>query len=502
MTKIDLPATLKQYNLDTNKLSTNIAKKEISNNSQTISLKSLLKNLSIPDTKTNQAIVGELLNHNLPIEQQLISELNDFITNLKDKQPLDLKIKIALLLKQINMPLNQKFYDFFKNYMFSTAELKENITKLLEALSNQAANSNNSISLKEIKTLAASKANTANLNAILENLNLPQTKENQAIVKQLINYKLDLNLENFENLKSAQIQKDQSLMKLAFAKKLNLENTNLLNQIQLSANDKLVDGLMKLSKLLMNSANPKFALVAKIKNLFKQEPQLLLNLKNHSSTTEFENLISKLDLSSSEKNSILKNAVKKEILETIITTDNINTASIKESINKLNLTKDNQLVKFLFNLSQEVSSEKFQKESRDLIKQLINLKSVNYETNNTLLFLPVLIEKSLELAQIKVDEEEQNSSEKKEALKFSFKIETDKLDSIEVRIKTKNKNINMLFLTNNPETKKLIDNNLEILENSFKKRDFKINYAACKIKEEEPDDKKENSSFTTIDFTI
>ena len=510
MTKINLPATFKQYNLDPNKMSTNIGKKEVENFAQKLSIKSLLQNLSLSATKNNQAIIIELLNHDLPLNKQLISELNDFISNLDTQDNLKTKIKIALLLKKINIPLNQKFYNFFKNYIFSKSDLQDNIKQLLDQLDYQPKNTSsktnlsaNQIKQKQINNLVPKTKNTvskSNLNSILQKLELPINKKNRKIIKKLANYKLKINLDNFKILQSTQQQTNESLMKLAFAKKMNLNNSNLLQQINFSNNDTLIDSFLKLSKSLIKTSSLQPQMLSNIKQLLDQEPQLLLKAKNSLNNKEFKQLISKLNLSKQAETSILKEGLKKEVTETIVTANNINPESIKESLNKLNLTSDNQLVKFLFNLSTETSSEELKEKTENIVKQLINLKVVNFETDNTLLFLPIFFKKSLELAEIQVNKQKK-SEESNESLKFSFKVETEKLDSIEVKLKIQNRSLNILFLTNNSKTKDLIQENLDLLEELFQQQNFKINYAGCKLQEKQ-ENNNESLSLTTIDFTI
>jgi len=508
MTKVNLPATLKQYNLDTNKMSTNISKKDPKSSIQNLSIKSLLNNLSMPATEINQRIITELLNHNLSLNQELISELNDFITDFTNKDDLQTKIKVALLLKKINLPLNKKFYNFFKNYIFSKSDLKNNIQQLLNNfdyqnkldINNQEKNSDNQIK-QEITNIKTNELTKSNLNTILKKLELPLNNKNRNIIKQMLNYKLDITKESFSALKSS-TQQQNSLVKLVFAQKIEITNSNLLNQIDLSENDKLIDGLLKLTKLITedNSFSPK--ITAKITKLLEQNPKLLLKLKEKLSNQEFKKTTAKLNLSKLNKKSILKKALQQEIITTIITADNLNSQSVKRSIQKLNSNNNNQLVKFLFNLSQETTSEQLKENTENLSKQLINLKAVNYETNNPLLFLPIFFKKNLELAKIKVDDQEKNSKEKDNTLQFSLAIETDKLGSVEIKTKIKNNKLNILFLTNKLKTKELIQDNLTLLKKAFQQQKFKINYVDCKIKTDPQESENKPLNLTTIDFTI
>ena len=529
--KINLPVTLKQYNLDTNKMSTTIPKKEVKNLSQNLSIKALLQNLSLSATKTNQIIISELLNHDLPLNKQLISELNDFVSNLKADDNLKTKIKIALLLKKINLPLNKKFYNFFKNYIFSQSDLKKNLEKLMKQLNLSPNNfSNNQIEteLGQQNNLSSAQQNSiennlqsdtfksslnidlsnndlnlskAKLNMILDQLDLAKTNENRNIIKKLIDYKLNINKDNWQQLKTAS-NNNQSLSKLALAQKLNLNQPNLLNQLDFTNESKLNSDLVKLSKLIVDKNIDSPQLTTKIKNLVTKEPQLLLKLKENLSATDFKKLNSKINLAKSEQNTTLKQGLKNEILDTIITANNLDSNSIQQSINKLNLGDDNQLVKFLFQLSQETSSEELQEKTEDLTKQLLNLKAVNYEAENTLLFLPVLFQEGLELAQIKINQEQKEQGTEKESFKFAFKVDTEKLGQLEVKVKIRNEQLNILFLVNNPESQKLINENLESLKTAFQHHQYSLNYLKCKLQSTDNDDQEEKQSLTTIDYTI
>ena len=530
--KINLPATLKQYNLDTNKMSTTIPKKEAKNLAKNLSIKSILQNLSLPATKTNQAIISQLLDHEIPLNQQLISELNDFISKLTTKDNLATKTKIALLLKKINMPLNQKFYNFFKNYIFSATDLKNNIKQLLNQLdipTNNLSNNQNpaqhdqqnqssSSQSSSIDPESLNKSFTSNLNnklsqdnlnlsqtkldTLLQKLNLDPTKENRQIIKKMFDFKLKITADNFQKIKTAQNKNEQSLLKLLFSQKLNLDKQNLLNQFDFKATSKLDSSFLKLSQALINQDSSPQQLTAKIKKLLAEEPQLLLKLKENFSAPEFKKLSTKLNLPQTEQQQLLKQGLKNEILDTIITTNNLDSNAIQNSINKLNSGHDNQLVKFLFQLSQETSASEVQEKTEDLAKKLLNLTAVNYETEHTLLFLPVLFQEGLELAQIKFDQQ-QSTTTKDKSFKFSFKVDTTNLGPLEVKVKIKNKQLNILFLVNNPDSKELMEKNLNSLKKAFMQHEYKINYLNCKLQQTETAKQdQEETTLTTIYYTI
>ena len=514
--KIDLFTTLKQYNLTANKMSNSITKKEVKNLTQNISIKSLLKNLSLSINKTNQTIVSELLNHNLPLNKELISNLNDFLSNLNSGDNLETKVKVALLLKEIDLPLNKKFFNFFKNYLFSKEELKNNFKKLIKnlKLNNNFANLNqknttSKASQNKSKTnlkfnpLQNTNALTQDkLNTLLEKITLKPTEKNRTILKKLIDYKININKENFQTLKNSSKQTNQSLTKIAFMEQLNTTNPKLFNEINLTSQDNLNTSLLKFSKMILAKNMDLGQLANNIKDLITKEPQLLITLKENFSPTDFKSLSSKLNLDKSAQHNILQDGLKEEIVKTIITTNNVDPSSIKESINKLNLNNDKQLVKFLFQLSQESSKPEIQEKAEDLTKQLLNLKAVNYEAENTLLFLPVLFQEGLELAQIKFAQSAEKDTAQEKSFKFAFKVNTEKLGELEVKVKIKNEQLNLLFLTNKNESKELIEDNLNLLTKAFQNHKYKLNYLNCKLQNEQETEKNENQSLTTIDYTI
>ena len=543
--KINIPVTLKQYNLDTDKMSTTIPKKEAKNLVQNLSIKSILENLSLSVNKTNQSIVSELLDHNLPLNKELISDLNDFISNLTSKDSLETKVKIALLLKKINMPLNKKFYNFFKNHLFSQTDLKNNIKELIQQLSNNnlfkeqstaqikennnfaktlrniidqqttANNTKQSNSSSNIKIFQdSSNLSNAKLNEILNKLNLAPTKENRAIIKRLIDYKLDINKDNWQKLKTTKqnnqnptAENKQLLTKLALAEKLNISDQQLFEKLNFNPQTKLADSILKLGKLLITGNTEQknldlTQLTTQIKNLITKEPKLLLKLKEDFSTADFKKLATKLNLTKSEQSNTFKEGLRNELLDTIISANNLELNSIKQSINQLNLDNDKQLVKFLFQLSQESSSEKLQEKTEELTKQLLNLKAVNYETENTLLFLPILFKEKLELAQIKFKQESNKENRKDKSFKFAFKVDAEKLGPLEVKVKIKNEQLKILFLVENPDSKKLMEENLDSLQKAFQGHDYTINYLKCKLRNNKNEEAQAEQSLTTIDYTI
>ncbi|MFO7819647.1 MAG: flagellar hook-length control protein FliK [Halanaerobacter sp.] len=543
--KINIPVTLKQYNLDTNKMSTTIPKKEAKNLVQNLSIKSILQSLSLSVNKTNQNIVSELLNHDLPLNKELISDLNDFISNLANQDSLETKVKIALLLKKIDMPLNKKFYNFFKNHLLSKTDLKDNIKELIQQLSNNNLfKEQNGIQIKENnnfpKTLenfieqettvhnpkksdsslkinhlqSSSTLSKTKLNEILNKLDLAPTKENRAIIKILFDYKLKINKDNWQKLKNLNQTNQnltepnkQLLTELAFAEKLDLSSQNLFKEINFNPQTKLEDSLLKLGKLLITQNTEQeninlTKLTTKIKNLITKEPELLLKLKENFPKNNFNKLATKLDLTKNEQNNTLQKGLRKELLDTIISANNLELNSIKQSINKLNLENDKQLVKFLFRLSEDASSEKLQEKTEDLTKQLLNLKTVNYETENTLLFLPVLFKENLELAQIKFKQKRNKEHTEDNSFKFAFKVDTEKLGALEVKVKIKNEQLKILFLVESSSSKEVIDKNLDSLQKAFQDHDYTINYLECKLQHNKDKEEQEEQSLTAIDYTI
>src|SRR6056297_3237110 len=105
--EINKVSTLKQYNLDNNKMSNSISKKINQITTKSLTISDLLDNLSLDTTKHNKLIATELLKNNLPLHPLLFKDITNFLNQTDDLTSSDLqtKIKIALLLKKLDLPL-------------------------------------------------------------------------------------------------------------------------------------------------------------------------------------------------------------------------------------------------------------------------------------------------------------------------------------------------------------------------------------------------------------
>ncbi|GAB6137421.1 hypothetical protein [Halanaerobaculum tunisiense] len=77
--EINKTSTLKQYNLDNNKMSNPISKKIDQITTKSLTISDLLDNLSLDTTKHNKLIATELLKNNLPLHLPFFEDITEFL---------------------------------------------------------------------------------------------------------------------------------------------------------------------------------------------------------------------------------------------------------------------------------------------------------------------------------------------------------------------------------------------------------------------------------------
>ncbi|GAB6100701.1 hypothetical protein JCM16358_25800 [Halanaerocella petrolearia] len=147
--EINRLSTLKQYNLNNDKMSNSIPKNIDKLNFKSITISSLLQNLSLNTTEYNKMIATELLKANLPLNKELMTTISQFLQNTEDEISATTKekIQVAILLKQLQLPLKTKYFHLIKEYNSSSKELKQILNQLFHQdkskLNSQTNNSNN-----------------------------------------------------------------------------------------------------------------------------------------------------------------------------------------------------------------------------------------------------------------------------------------------------------------------------------------------------------------------
>ncbi|AGB40865.1 Flagellar hook-length control protein FliK [Halobacteroides halobius DSM 5150] len=220
--KINKLSTLKQYNPDSDKMSNSIPKNINKFNYKRLNITTLLHNLSLNTTEYNKSIAKELLKDNLPFNKQTFAMINNFLQKTQNSLPATTKdkIKIAILLKKLNLPLNSKFFKLFKEYPSSHQQLNNRLNQLLEQINlkqtkeTQQQNNTNSKSRKKLKAILnkiiidhhkatpkqikksiktlnfnPQQQKIINLLKELNNATKNQTKSNNKLIHQLINLK-------------------------------------------------------------------------------------------------------------------------------------------------------------------------------------------------------------------------------------------------------------------------------------------------------------------------
>ncbi|TDX52756.1 flagellar hook-length control protein FliK [Orenia marismortui] len=502
MIRINNGLTLKQYNSPEDKMSNSIKENTGQYKNNSLTIEQLLHNLKLNNNHNNQLILMELLQNNIPLKKQLFVDINQFLNEIKDhsEQNLQNKIKIALVLKKLNLPLNSKFFNLFKN----TLKLKDKISDELNRL----------ISPKEVKQNNNSN-NNKTLATSLKDLNISNNKKIQEIIKQSLALEIKLNQEEIAKINSTISKNDipfRKIKNILLLKKLELPvnnkdlNTFILT-LDLTKEDNLTPTLKKLLKTLSIESNSKIStlILPKLKKIIANNPKSFIEIKESLSKMEFKNLEQKLRLPTIEKNKILKDIIKKELANNIIMPNNITEEQIQKSLNTLNSSNSKQdtLLKALFYLKENNLSEEVTIEDSKILKELIANKLINYNNNPISLFLPLLVGDNIKLATIKLnqDQEKNKQNKKEKDLNFSFAIDTNKLGYIEIKIKIKNNKISGLFNTTHSKTFRLINQYLNKFKTRFQDTEYQIDYLTCKLIEENATEQKEEKiKLKNVDF--
>ncbi|WP_018250241.1 flagellar hook-length control protein FliK [Orenia marismortui] len=505
MIRINNGLTLKQYNSTEDKMSNSIKENTGQYKNNSLTIEQLLHNLKLNNNHNNQLILMELLQNNIPLKKQLFVDINQFLNEIKDysEQNLQNKIKIALVLKKLNLPLNSKFFNLFKNALKLKGKISDELNRLISPkVVKQNNNNNNS---NNNKTKATS----------LKDLNISNNKKIQEIIKQSLTLEIKLNQEEIAKINSTISKNDipfEKIKNILLLKKLELPvnnkdlNTFILT-LDLTEEDNLTPTLKKLLKTLNIESNSKIStlILPKLKKIIANNPKSFIEIKESLSKMEFKNLEQKLKLPTIEKNKILKDIIKKELANNIIMPNNITEEQVQKSLNILNSSdsKQDTLLKALFYLKENNLSEEVTIEYRKILKELIANKLINYNNNPISLFLPLLVGDNIKLATIKLnqDQEKNKQNKKEKDLNFSFAIDTNKLGYIEIKIKIKNNKISGLFNTTHSKTFRLINQYLDKFKTRFQDTEYQIDYLNCKLIEEKATEQKdEKIKLKNVDF--
>ncbi|WP_408954386.1 flagellar hook-length control protein FliK [Natroniella sp. ANB-PHB2] len=502
MTKIKKTSTLKQYNSNYSKKSNLIDKKTTKKPMKNLTISEIINKLSLEKSNENKTIIQELLRLNLPLKQDLIADLNQSLAQFEklEDQDLTTKIKTILLLKELELPINNKFYSLFKDQANLTNNLKDSFIKLLKKFNPTDSNSNllEESNEREIEKLNLKSITKEKLLSKMNNLNLELTEKN---------------LNTFEDIPTKEKSTKQLLKSIIFTEKLDLNSTNrltdLIKQIDWSPNDNLVTGFEKLINLLVaGQKNVGFPDIISpyLKKIIKEKPELLIILKENLTQELYNNLKEDSNLSSTEEIDILTKQTKELLKETVITTDNLNSNKISTAINNIHLNNDQttNLLKFLFHFTQS-SSEKVT-EAEKLLKQLTSLQAINHSNDNFSIFLPILFQNDLTLAHIKVNkeatkEDKQDPNNTNNPLTFSIHFETEKLGLIETTIKIKDKKIWGQFRSNQTETVNLINKHLDKFKSKLKNTNYTVKSLTSKLATDKSAPTQQ-LKLTTIDLII
>ncbi|MCK8817805.1 flagellar hook-length control protein FliK [Natroniella sulfidigena] len=509
MTKIKETSTLKQYNLNYSKKSNLIDEKSKKNLVENATASELINKLNLENNKLNKAIITELLKLNLPLKKELVSELNQFLTQFAESnnESLTDKIKTFLLLKELELPLNIKFYDLFKEQTNLTANLKDSFEKLLIQL-NETDLDFDSLG-KEFNNSEKS------IEAIIEDLNFNPTPEEKELLLEMNKFNIELTENNLTTIKNnlQENSTDQLLKRMLFSK--NLEDfstdnlTKLVQQIDWSPDDNLIAGFEKLINLMTTSqADINFSNIISpnFKIILKENPELLITLKENLPQELYNDLQQELNLSTTEEVNILREETKNLLEETVITSDNLSSKKISNTINKLSLN-DNQttnLLKFLFQFNQ--SSPKDISEGEKLLKQLTSLQALNHSNDNFSIFLPLLFQNDLNLAHIKITKEakkeaKEDKNNNSNPLNFSINFQTEQLGLIKATIKIKNKKIWAQFKSDQAKTVDLINQHLDKFKTKLEANNYQVRALTCNLATDNSTTSQQ-LKLTTIDLKI
>ncbi len=545
--RIDNLSALKQYISTLGEMSNSSEEnlKKLTINS--LSISDLLEDLSLNLTKENKLIAQELLKANLPLDKNLITDLNQFLTDNNFSDSLQNKIKIAILLKQLKLPLNQKFFKVFANYGKNPKSLPNNLKQLLakhinltsfQAASQETKQQPNlttpqllkqlqltpqtkqqlnikinqqpiTIIKKLISNLTNSQSQLPNRQTILNNLkqiinNQPQllTKLTQQVSPDKLTKFLSAIKLNNSNSAPPTDQTTITISKIIDQLNLTPEQTDKLNISSTSNPREMLNTII--NHLTTNQSDQQ--LNTKMKNLLRSQPQVILKLQQEFPTDKVSKLLTNISLSPPESKQLLTENLNQIVNETIVTPDNISPEQIKNAVNKLNPnSSQNQLMKLLFNFTaSSKENNQLTNETQNLLYQLTSLKAVNTENNVLQLFFPILISNNIQLAQLKINQEKQEmKNQEQEILQFSFAVKTDKLGTVEAKVKIYDQQINALFIADNKKTQQLIEEYSTKFEEKFSELDYNLNYFNCKLADDElTTDDKQEIKLNSIDFTI
>jgi hypothetical protein len=502
MIRINNNPILNKYNLNKDKMSNSIKEDIGQYKKNSLTIDELLHNLKLELNKTNRAILIELIKTNMPLKEDFFIDISKFLDSFDNDAEMNLqaKIKVALLLKKLNLPLNMKFFNLFKE----NTELKDELLKELNNWTNKATLAN--VTDKEESSQKISK--------LLKEFNVEENPKNKEILKSMSKFELELNKENFISISKELSSSDSKQIQLVtLLKKLQLPINNqalkeLFSQLKLNNSDSLATSMKKLiSTLLVNESKPDSSalIFPKIKEIIDQNPKILVEIKEALPKKDFELLSKKINLSAEDEVKILKKIVKEELSQKIITPNNLTVENLKDSLTTLNSNNDkaDKLLKALFHLTADNSSEEVAQSSDKLLKQLLVQRTLNYNNDITTLFLPFFIEENINLAEIKVNQEGKSSSSENDDLNLSFAVRTPKLGEVEIKLKIKDKQLNGLLNTDNSKTLKLLQENLNLLRSNLGESDYQVNYLACKLLEQEVlNTDQEEIKMTNVDFKI
>lgn len=504
MIRINNNPILNKYNLNKDKMSNSIKEDTGQYKKNSLTIDELLHNLKLELNKVNKAILAELIKTNLPLKEDFFADISKFLDSFKDSSEANLqnKIKIALLLKKLNLPLNMKFFNLFQE----NNNLKDNLLKEL-------INWSNKDNLLDTDTKNKTKSSQKITN-LLKKFNLEDNTKNKEILKSMLKFGVKLNQENFTSIsKEVANYKSDQIDVTILLKKLQLPTNNqalkeLFSQLKLTDSDNLNTSIQKLLSTLLadESKSDSFTLIfPKIKEIIDQNPKILVEIKEALSKKDFNTFSKKINLPVKEEAKLLKQLVKEELSEKIITPNNLTPENLKDSLTTINSNNDkaDKLLKALFHFTDSNISEEISQSSDKLLKQLLVHRAVNYNNELTTLFLPFLIEDNINLAQIQINQEGKRGSSESNDLNLSFAVRTAKLGDVEIKLKIKGKQINGLLNTDNPKTLKLLQENLNKLRLNLTNSKYQVNYLDCKLSEvAETTSKEEDIKMTNVDFKI
>ncbi|WP_027340310.1 flagellar hook-length control protein FliK [Halonatronum saccharophilum] len=430
---------LKQYNLETNKLSNLITENLETKEHKSLSNKDLLINLGLDSKNQNLQIIEEFLKADLPIKKDLIIKISKLIDQLEDLSNINIetKIKTSLLLNKLKLPLTPKFFNIFKDSLDLEKELTESLTNEL---------------------------NTEESFADISNYNIDSIKGQPSISSDL-------------SFKLIEFLKDNNITELI--EKIDQDPEQFLSNKEIS---KLL--LPKLKELINQSEENLMQL--KEKDLSVTKLLKLLSLEENIETTVIINDF---------KKELSKNIIRSDNLNWIKVSQIIEEINLKEG----ELIKS----LFNLQIHQEEDKGNLNENSDRLTRQLIGVRANNLENDTLTLFLPFLIEQEINLIKIDIDKENIQGWKEGEKLNISFKVQTDKLGLIDADIQIKDKNFDLLFKSPQSDTLKLIKDNIALLKERLKLEGVMVAKVDYKLLQENLEENKEKiNKVGSIDIKV